>query len=296
MEKKSIQKLTDPLFLSFLGVVIVLGVLAWLKFSPQLKEKQNRPWLAGKIESVDKIEINHNNQKTVLAKKDGSWRVTSEQDLPADKEKINQLLTSLENLKKGELVSRNKNYHHKFGVDQEGAIELKVYQGENNLLHLLVGNAGPDFESDYIRFPDQKEVYLSNVALRSVLIQSRWKNLKITDFYSDQVEKIIIKKGRDQKEFDSAKAKELINQLTGIQANDAWVLKEEKKEEYGLTQPTATITIRLKEDKGEVNLKLGQKNKEDNLYCQKDDQSVVYLLPSWLGEKIIEQVENLLKV
>lgn len=284
--KKVIRRIGDPFWLSFVGALIALGILAWLKFSPQLKERQNRSWLADKIDTIDKIEIVNGEEKDTLVKKDGQWLVTSENDLPADKEKIEQLLASLEKLKKTELVSKNESYHHKFGVNQESAIGLKVYQGETTLLHLLVGNAGPDFESNYIRFPEQKEVYLSSVALRSTLIQPRWKNLKVTDFYSDEVEKLIIKRGQNQKEFDSEKAKDLVNQLTGIQANDA--------QAGSIAEPTTTITIKLKENRGEISLKLGEKDKSGQRYCQKNEESVIYLLPSWLDEKIDEGVQQLL--
>ena len=287
MEKKKIgKKLIDPLGLSFLGVLIALGILLWIKLSPQLKEKKNQPWLSDKIESIDKIEIQTNNQKIILIKENNSWQVASEKNLPADKNKIDRLLDSLRQLKKTELVSKNENYHHKFGLNQENAIELKVYQGENNFFSLLVGNAGPDFESDYIRFPQEKEVYLSNIALRSVLIQPQWKNLKVTDFYSDQVEKVIIKKGKRETEFDSEKAKELINQLTGIQAHDAQL--------GSISRPTTTITIKLKENNKTIVLKLGEKNNKNQRSCQENEEPIIYLLPSWLDEKIDQAVKQLL--
>jgi len=169
-----LKKITDPFILSFLILVILGGTLAYLKIGPRLKEKQNKPWLADKIESVDKIRIKNSQQEAILIKKNNKWLVASENDSATDPEKIKDLLGALGKLNKKELVSENEDNQQKLGVDQENGIKLKVYQNNQLLLDLLVGYAGPDFEKAYIRFPNEKKVYLSNVPLRSVLIQPRW--------------------------------------------------------------------------------------------------------------------------
>ncbi len=291
---KLVKKLADPFVLTLLGAIVSLSILAWLRLGPQFKERQNQPWLKEKTDLIDKIEIKNNQEQHVLIKKEGRWLAASEDNLPADQDKVNQLLTSLAELKRDRLVSQNEKYHQKFGLDQENAIELKVFQGQNQLLHLLVGEPGPDFESDYLRLPDQKEVYLSNIAIRSHLTQPQWKNLKITKFYSDQIEKVVIQRdGQSEKEFDPEKAKDLINQLTGLQASDALPLKEEEQDQYGLNQSSLIITFKLKDNQPAVKLKLGKENDRQQRYCQRDNEKVVYLLPSWINQKIDQAVEQL---
>ncbi len=166
------KKLTDPFLLSFTTLVILAGVLAFLKFSP--KSVENKPWLLETIDLVNKIEITIGQEKAILKKDNDNWLVVSEENSIADQEKIDKLLSGLKEVKKTDLVSQNKDNHSKYGLGEFQAINLKASQDDNLLLHLLIGMVGPDFESDYIRLPNEDKVYLSNLGLRSVLIQPRW--------------------------------------------------------------------------------------------------------------------------
>lgn len=157
----------DPLIISFLGLIFFGGILFFLK-TPK-KNQNYQPWLSEKIDLITKIEIKEGEKETILKKENQDWLL---EDSPADQEKASQFLEKLKILQRAELVSENRENHFQYGLDRKKAIELKVFENENPLLHLLIGTPGPDFEKTHIRIFDENEVYLSNIGLRSILSQS----------------------------------------------------------------------------------------------------------------------------
>ena len=181
-ENKPKFNLKDPFLLSLIILVILGGILARIKLKPESKESEIQPWLIGITDSITKIEISDldseetsdEDQTTILQRKDGNWIVSSEEGKEADEEKIGQLLQGLEEVKAKEIVSQNEKNHQKYGLEENQAMSLKVYQDENIILHLLIGYPGADYESNFIRLAEEKEVYLSNISLNSFLIQPQW--------------------------------------------------------------------------------------------------------------------------
>jgi len=166
----------DSFFLSLLILILLGGTLFYFKSAPKREEESVQPWLANKKDLIQKIVIKRPGEEITLQKKEGSWFVLDEnkEEQEADQEKVDSLLEKLTRVKRTELVSNNEKSHPKYGLGKDQAIELRVYQDENLLLHLLVGDPGPDFESNYVTIGEGKEVYLTSLSLRSVLIQPRW--------------------------------------------------------------------------------------------------------------------------
>lgn len=160
--------LKDSFAISLIFLTAVGGALAWIRFKPD--KTQPSPYLASQVDNIDKIEITHQEDKTVLKKKNDQWIVETENNQPADEQLVIDLLNKLETLAPGELVSQNADNHSKYGVTQTQAIKLSVSQNGQKLLELLVGNAGPSFNNTYVRQAEKENVYLSNTSLRSTLI------------------------------------------------------------------------------------------------------------------------------
>lgn len=160
--------LKDPFAISLIFLTAVGGALAWIRFKPH--EKRPSPYLASQVDNIDKIEITHQEDKTVLKKKNDQWIVETENNQPADEQLVIDLLNKLETLAPRELVSQNADNHSKYGVTQTQAIKSIAYQNGQKLVDLLVGNAGPTFNNNYIRKHGEEKVYLSNTSLRSTLI------------------------------------------------------------------------------------------------------------------------------
>jgi hypothetical protein len=160
--------LKDPFIISLILLAIVGGTIGWLKFKPHKKEPSL--YLGSSVDKIDKIEIDYQENKTVLKKNNNQWVVETENNQIADSQLVDDLLAKLKQLKPVELVSQNSNNQSKYGVDQSQAVRLLVYKKGQKLLELFVGNTGPSFDNHYIRRHNQNKVYLSNIPIKSALL------------------------------------------------------------------------------------------------------------------------------
>lgn len=287
----NIKKLNDPFLISFIFVLVLAGGLLGLKFLERQKIKAGKPFVQS-LESISKIEIQENEKTATLEKKENLWLIKEEEELPADPEKVNKILEALKTLATDELVSENEDNHQKLGVISPSSIILSVFEGEKQILKLFVGNAGPDFERDYIRLDNEKKVFLSNIALRSLISYSVWKNKKITTFKSDEIKEVTIIFGGATKKLDTEKGKDLINTLTGLTADDAIKISENNAKSFGFDKPEKIIELQTEKEK--ILLKFGTRNKDKQQYLQKNDDKIAYLLSLYTADKITETLKKLL--
>lgn len=166
------KKVKDPFLISLIILVFSLGVFAYLKYQPRLSKKETSNLFDLPVDKVNRIEIDRNESTTNLIKLEGKWKIENE-DVEADEEKIANLIDGLTQLKISETVSVNPDNFSNFGVDQK-ATKVQLFDGDNKLAEVLVGRAGPSFSKTYFRLPDKDEVYLSNISLRSRVIQTSW--------------------------------------------------------------------------------------------------------------------------
>jgi len=286
-----VNKHRDPFIISFLFVLILAGSLLGLKFRELQKTKIEKPFVQSP-ESVSKIEIQETGKTATLEKKENLWLIKEEEELPAEAEKVNKILEALKTLTAGDLVSENEDNYQKLGVASPSAIIFSVFEGEKQILKLFVGNAGPDFEKDYIRLDGEKKVFLSNLALRSLLSYSVWKNKKITSFKSDEIKEATIIFGSETKKLDAEKGKDLINALTGLTADDAVKISENNVKNFGFEKPEKTIELLTEKEK--IVLKFGTKTKDKKQYLQKNNDKIAYLLSLYTADKITETLKKLL--
>jgi len=281
MKKEIIKQVLDPFFISLFVVVALALSIFYLVYYPKKLNENIKPCLDGQIDQITKIKID----QTVLEKQDQGWVIASNNNLPADKNKVNQLLDVLKQIKKDNIVSKNKQYHEKYGVTEESGTKVTVLHDQKQMLQVLIGNAGPGFSGTYFRLPEDDAVYLSKVGLRSAIIQNYWKDLTITNFYSDEVTKIEVG-NQTFEDVENEKVKTLIGRLTGLTADDIIKVEEELKQ----TNPSK-IKIYLKDK--EISLVIFAN--EGNFYAIKPEQeNLIYQLDPTKAKNINQAIVNLL--
>ncbi len=169
---KIIKLLKDPFISSFSLLIVLLGIFAYLKYQPEINKSRNKT-LFPTNSQITKVII-ENEEEQELDKKDNSWFIKTEENEKADQTKVESLLNTLEKLEKDELVSQNPDNFSNFNLNEDKAIKVKLFEGENIAFEIWVGDPGPSFNKTYFRLPDENKVYLSNVSLRSKVIQSTW--------------------------------------------------------------------------------------------------------------------------
>src|SRR4051812_9484480 len=105
------------------GLIAVrrLGIGAFAGMSSPVTEQRTRP-PPRPIPTVKAADVAHlevtddKQQKTVLDKKDGRWRITAPSDWPADQAGVKALTDALEKVTFGDVVSEGKEKHDELGV------------------------------------------------------------------------------------------------------------------------------------------------------------------------------------
>ncbi|MFH1561245.1 MAG: DUF4340 domain-containing protein [Patescibacteria group bacterium] len=283
-------KIKDPLVLSLIILTVCLITFLSVKVLPQTTKQKDQKLFTNPIDQIRKIEISSQNQISQLEKTDQGWIVVSEQNLPADQDKIDRLLEAVSKVEKTDLVSQNATDNQdKYGLDPKTVIRIKINYQNGSQSELLVGNSGPDYQKDYILIPNQSEIYLSNLGLRAVLVQPRWKNLTVTSVYSDQIKKMTVnQKAIDDLESDQTK--QLIGQVINLTAEQTQ--PTQPGQDLGFDQSKLQISIQTEDQT--INLTFGNSNQQGQQYLQTDQPEVVYLISSEKFKQISQAVDQLL--
>ncbi len=118
MEKRTLYAL--------LAVALLGGVAIWVMRSPEKGQRSGpppRPVAVVKAADIITLELtNDKNEKTVLSRSTGAWRVTSPGDWKADQQGVKQVVDGLEKLTFGDVASQNVDKQAELGVaDGKGA-------------------------------------------------------------------------------------------------------------------------------------------------------------------------------
>lgn len=147
-----------------LSVLLVLQLLLagglWVRTSRVASAQHAEKNLFNfQADSISKIEVTEGEETLDLVKQDNSWVIPDKFDLPAGPDKVESLLSGLEELKITTPETTSTGSHERFNLSDEkpeGAI--KLFQGEQEVAAVLVGKV-PSFGERYLRLKDQEEIY-----------------------------------------------------------------------------------------------------------------------------------------
>lgn len=107
-------------------------------------------------ENVDKISIKKGEEDTELEKRDTGWVIN---DLPASTKDIEDFFEKIATIKIDRLVSRNKENHDQFAVDDTEGYHLSLYKGDLPMMSIIIGKEASGFNTLYIRKEGSDNVY-----------------------------------------------------------------------------------------------------------------------------------------
>ncbi len=234
-----------------------------------------------------------------LNKQETGWIVSSQDNIPVDPEKIKTALEKLTALSSQRLVTKTKASHNRFKVGKQYSQVVAVKTADGKQESLYMGTS-PAYKSTHVRLNKDDRVFLvKDFSSWEVPLEvSSWWDARYVQENSDALSTIIIKnskgtltlkKGEEntwqvadagaEQKIDSAKFDNLIDRATSMRLSE--YLAQEEKPEYGLAAPLATIT--LTGSKGEVVVRVGAKNEEDNSYVLKSSASPFFVRASGFG-------------
>jgi hypothetical protein len=167
---------------TILGALAVLVVLvaAYFFFAPEKYTSTSTGALSpgleklrdAKVDDVAKVVLEKGKGKVELAREGDGWVVASAHGYPADKEKVEKLLKTLDGIERGEKAGENPTSHPSFEVDRKkgGFITLLGKDG-SEIAKIVVGKTAPgggiSMTRIFARFGDEDATWRIESDVRS---------------------------------------------------------------------------------------------------------------------------------
>lgn len=282
--------------LIFLALIFFLLVGGYL-FTQRAKEPGvesifttigQKRWL-----EADRIKVFFGEKGFSLVRKQDNWLLEDDFPKPASRVLIQEFLRQLANLS-GEKRAEGGKFFSRFKVEDKEALHIVLYQGEQELAHILVGKRGPQWNSSFVRLKGRKEIYLVPVNLLSKfeiwsvepglpkakdfldlkVLEVPLAKLKSLSFKGQKIswsllreedhkpQTFVLKIGSKEKRLSSKEAKKFLRRLFPLYAE-----KVMKPEEFKGKRATLSFVSRL-----------GREEKVDFGVCQKEKDQEVCLV------------------
>jgi hypothetical protein len=141
------------------------------------------------IESAARLRLSDQGKTVVLARQpDGTWRVPSYHDLPADFSKLSGFVSNLTDAKIQRLVTSN--------AEKIGRLEFKdtkielLDASEKTLWSVTLGKTPEAGGGRYVRFADEQRAYQANLNAWLDSEPKNWANAELLNLSADSIAKI----------------------------------------------------------------------------------------------------------
>ncbi|RMH71662.1 MAG: DUF4340 domain-containing protein [Gemmatimonadetes bacterium] len=178
------------------GVFVVLLVVVLLTGKNQgVKKVADTQQGIVEVDSakVTRFEITRPTDSVVLELKNKTWRVTDPVDYPANPTFMERLLRdTAHNIQFDDLISDNPDKKEVFGITDDEAIQVKVYQGETQVLDILVGKFSGNLT--FIRKPGSDHIYQVLGNYKSLVNRSPrdWRDKSVLKIPREEVDKALV--------------------------------------------------------------------------------------------------------
>ncbi len=184
------------------AVILLLGVIVTLGLMDEAGEGMPTadklfPELQGQLASVSALSIRQGGNQVSLALGENEWLVSERGGYPADFDRVSELLRSLEDMALAERKTGKPENHVLLGVDDAEAARLELNL-EANTLAVLVGVESTGRSGQFVRYPGQNQVWLTDAALNLDASPAAWLNQQILDIDAERIKEVMISAGENQ--------------------------------------------------------------------------------------------------
>ena len=138
-------------------VLLVIGLLAYQQNSRVQVNAQ--PLLSVGIADIDRMVIQDASNKATLQKTGDQWQLPELQQLPVDKQKLDDILQKLDGTKLSWPVTTTASSHERFEVsDSKFQRHIELFQGDSKKAELWLGTS-PGFKKIHLRRAGEEQVY-----------------------------------------------------------------------------------------------------------------------------------------
>jgi hypothetical protein len=179
-----------------IAALAVLSVVAFIARRPEAPpvadSRVNQPLVDRTlIEKTQKLRISDAGKTIELARQgDGSWRVPSYYDMPADFSKLSGFVGNLTDAKIQRFVTANAERINRLEF-KDTKIEL-LDSGEKPLLTLVLGKNNDTGGGRFVRYGDEQKAYLTNLSAWLDTEARNWANAELINLKADDIAKVEI--------------------------------------------------------------------------------------------------------
>jgi len=156
--------MTDSLKYTLGALVVLIGIYFYNQNVQRSYTAPDSSIFSGNPEDIHRVLITEGDNDLELVRSDTTWRITQADSLLIKENQIKNLFDRLLAVKmEPEPISRNETKWEKFGVDDSLGRHLQVFNDKDKkIIHYIFGNAGQDYQHNYIRDSNSPEVYRTN--------------------------------------------------------------------------------------------------------------------------------------
>ena len=287
---------------------VLLGLTLWA-----VNGRDQRPAGSGEVptldvdkESITSLEITRSgDERVVLTKMDGVWRVTEPVEAAADQNNAEAALNRLADLNVVRVVATQPENYARLQVDEANAVRVIAKAGEDTLASLIVGKYGDGVTM--LRIDDHIEVFGASGSLRYAFDRElkAWRDRMVVRADAGDVQTIrfesangtfafqradqgwTVLEGQDVLGgFDPKQVDGSLSTAARLTASD-FAPEDTSPARAGLTEPQATVTLTLASDPTPIVLELGQDTEQaDELYLRRQGEPTIYLISSYLADRL----------
>jgi len=284
-----------------LGIFLVLFAYVYFFEIQGEKRKQSRLEKQELVLNIDKdrvVELRFLPAQIHVKKQQNQWKIVAPVQADADLSLIDDLLDSFSRLKRGRLVSDNRNDFKKFGLDPYLSA-LVVTSRDQTSDTLFLGDPNLDSTRVFFRRSGSNKVFLVATSLKNHVASSLYqlRDKSVLRFKADQIQQVIIRK--HNKRFNCVKDSsqqwwleqpiqaladedKIDDMLTRLQSSKVTRFEAEtanKLQRYGLDDPWLTVSLFDSSRKNPKTLAIGSKN-GDQYHARDSSRPAVFLVDS----------------
>ncbi len=246
--------------------LVLLGVRAVWPDSSSESSAASGPLLANFDPStVTQVKVTDDQGKTITVKKvDGQWILPDYGDYPVTASRVEVLLSGIKSLTTDRLISQSKTSFRRLQVSDDQFVRLIEFDADSGSHKLYLGKTGGG-GTEHVRLDDQTQVYLTSglSSQDAGTAASGWIDTLYFSKPADQVVSLelqnaqgdfVFTKTGDVWSSEVVQAGEALNQDNLTQLLDyatslrmSAPIGKELKDEFGLSAPQATVTIKVME-------------------------------------------------
>ena len=172
-----------------LAVLLVLWGASEVFLNRSDRTRGERLFPAISQAQTDSIVIERKADTVHLVKHLDYWAVNGRRAHPNE---VDAFFTQLGDSTPPEIAARSSAVHARMGVDSTNTRRVRVYSGGQAVIHVLVGERGPDYQSSYVRRPEEETVYLRYGPFAGFVDRAPddWRETRMANIVPDSIARV----------------------------------------------------------------------------------------------------------